>query len=167
MPGRSYLILNCVHMTSWRHLHQVLNKALTFLIRKYHQASKAHWCNQSSLQAATRSKVLRDESGSKDGVFLIGGIERDRVLWKNPVRMDGRARGKRERPQGLFLSFYGHEKQRKKRRREATSGSAVGSTRQKSMEKWKRRKWGRELVNIATLRWMWTGSGGPQWIGCR
>lgn len=74
--------------------------------------------------------------GARDGVFWKGGREKDGVSWKKRVRKDGRTRRETARPQGLFLSFYGHEK-RRRRRREAASGSAVGSRGQKCLGKLK------------------------------
>lgn len=46
------------------------------------------------------------------------------------VRMDGKDTGQMGRPRGIFLSFYGHGKQRKKRRRENSFRSAVGTVKQ-------------------------------------
>lgn len=41
--------------------------------------------------------------------------EKDEVLWKRRAKkMTGRTRREMTRPQGLVLSFYGHEKQKEK-----------------------------------------------------
>lgn len=58
---------------------------------------------------------------------MRGGGKKDGVSWKRRARKkDVRTKRETTRPQGLLLSFYGHDKWRSKRRR-AASGAAVGT----------------------------------------
>lgn len=71
--------------------------------------------------------------------------ERDGVFWRG----NRSTRSEAARPQGLVLSFYGHEKP-SKRRREAASGSAVGSRGQKCLGKVKE-EGTKKMVSATTI----------------
>lgn len=86
---------------------------------------------------------------------MRGGGKKDGVSWKRRARKkDVRTKRETTRPQGLLLSFYGHDKWRSKRRR-AASGAAVGTEggRRSSLGKRLRRKREKKKMVIpATLR---------------